>query len=126
MSDFAKSLDDIASELQHLSESELDNIVDWTFNSLAHSILKNIRAVWPIDTKQSYNKWQFEKRGKADYWIVNYATNPYDGAEYVQYVYAKGDTSRYPIADDIVAQAIEDIIPDVEESFTKRLERYLS
>jgi len=126
VSDFEKDLDEMAAKLEHLADGELDKIIDWTFNSLAHSTLKKIRAVWPIKTKESWNRWQFEKRGKADYWIVNPATNPYDGHQYVPDVYAKGDKSKTPIVNGIVQRAIEGTIGEVEDNFTKRLKGYLS
>jgi len=124
---YVKNLDEMAAKLESLADGELDKIIDWTFNSLSHSVLKKIRAVWPIDTKQSYNKWQFKKVKELNYIIENPATNPYDGDHYVPYVYAKGDRSKKPIVHKIVQTAIEETIEkEAEDNFTDRLQRYLS
>ena len=123
---FERDLDDIAQRLKSLADKELDKIVEWTLISLAHSALKKIRgAPWPIKTKESYNRWQFRRDGLHQYTIFNPAVNKYDGKEYVGWVYAKGDRSKFPIADGIVTNAIENTLFEVEENFTTRLKRYL-
>jgi hypothetical protein len=123
---YVKNLDEIAAKLEHLADGELDKIIDWTFNSLSHSVLKKIRAVWPIKTKESWNRWQFKKVKDLEYIIINPATNPYDGRQYVPDVYAKGDRSKKPIVNDIVQRAIEETIEkEAEDNFTERLQRYL-
>ena len=127
VAEFERDLEALSKKLKALSAGELDKIIDWTLNSLAHSTLKKIRAApWPIDTKESYNLWQFYKAAPERYIIANPAVNPYDGVEYVQYVYAKGDKSRSPIADGIVDKAIADTLPEVQENFLNRLQRYLN
>tara|TARA_R110000744_G_scaffold42874_1_gene96385 strand:- start:265 stop:660 length:396 start_codon:yes stop_codon:yes gene_type:complete len=123
---FERDLDAISNRLKALSDGELDKIIDWTLNSLAHSALKKIRgAPWPIKTKESFNLWQFRRDGLHKYTILNPAVNPYDGKEYVGWVYAKGDKSKFPIADGIVAAAIEKTFFEVDENYTTRLKRYL-
>ena len=124
---YVKNLDEMAAKLVRLADGggELDKIIDWTFNSLSHSVLKKIRAVWPIDTKQSYNKWQFDKVASLNYKIVNSAINR--GHHYVPDVYAKGDRSKKPIVHAIVQKAIEETIEnEAQDNFAERLERYLS
>lgn len=124
---YVKNLDAMAAKLESLADGELDKIIDWTFNSLSHSVLKKIRAVWPIKTKESWNRWQFKKVKDLDYIIINPATNPYDGHQYVPDVYAKGDRSKKPIVNEIVQLAIEETIEkEAEDNFTERLQRYLS
>jgi hypothetical protein len=122
---FDRGLDDFTQKLEALSTGgELDKIIDWTLNSLSHSVLKKIRAApWPIKTKNSYNSWQFKKVNDKEYVLLNDATNY--GVEYVPYIYRKGGSPRDTIVDGIVDKAIEDTLPEVEENFTERLQRYL-
>ena len=146
---FISQLEDIERDLEALAGAEGTRIVEWTFQSSAWRILKNIRKPestggWPIMTRTSWKKWGFERlksnSGKVTFQIYNDATlneqRAARGAKplskkgqyaYAGWVYAKGDArNRQPIAPGIIKRAIIATRPTIQKNFYLRLERLLN
>lgn len=145
---FNNTFDNLRGNLEQL-EKGAGRVVEYTLNSTSFQILKNIRRPealggWPIDTRTSYKKWGFKpaqiKGKKVIFKIFNDATvneqRAARGAKplskngdlaYAAFTYAKGDgLLRRPIAPDIVENAIVDASKDIEDTFFRVLNKFLT
>lgn len=142
------TFDNIRANLEQL-EKGAGRVVEYTLNSTSFQILKNIRRPealggWPIDTRTSYKKWGFEpaeiKGEKVIFTIFNDATvneqRATRGAKplskngdlaYAAFTYAKGDgLLRRPIAPNIVKNAIVNATENLENTFFRVLNKFLT
>ena len=144
---FSQNLGEIERVLDRLAGPEAGRVVEWTINSSAWKVLKEIRKPesqggWPIDTKTSWKKWGFERikrsGGRVTFGITNDATpadrpppnrstrSRWSSVGYVPFVYAKGDgAARRPIAPRIVKRAILSARGTLEKNYFERLNRIL-
>jgi hypothetical protein len=142
-STFTQNLHEIERELDSLIKLEASRVVEWTLNSVSWKILKEIRRPesqggWPIDTKTSWKKWGFKRVKKTNGYVsfiiynnamlrdkpppAKYSSN----VEYVPFVYAKGDSSKSPIAHGIVKRAIVSVHPTVKKNYLDRMNSILA
>jgi len=150
---FVADLRSIQAVIDNLSREEAGRVAEYTFNSSAWKVLKEIRRPesrggWPILTRTSWKKWGFQRvklsRGRVIFEIYNNATvgeqrtargvNPLSPSartknsdSYAKWVYAKGDgLLRRPIVYGVVKRAIMATKPTIEKNYYDRLSRYLS
>ena len=137
---FVRDLKEIERLLEGLATGqEAGRAVEWSINSAAWKILKEIRKPesaggWLTDTWASWKKWGFERikmtNKKVTFSIFNNAPalrGRLKGHAYAGWVYAKGDgLLRRPIAPGIIKRAIMQTVPTIEENYRLRLEKYLS
>lgn len=136
---FVADLLEIEKVLNALAGPEAGRVVEWTINSSAWKVLKEIRKPesqggWPVDTGASWKKWGFERvkksGGRVTFVIFNDAPalrGRLAGHAYAPWVYAKGDgAARRPIAPGIVKRAILSARATLEKNYFERLNRILA
>ena len=137
---FVHDLGEVQRRLEALATpNESGRVVEWSMTSASWKILREIRAEGPIDTRESYKRWGFEKLRSADgqisFAIFNDAPalrGRLKGHAYAGWVYAKGGVppSRgVPgaplIARPIIKRAIMTTKKEITENFYSRLNKYL-
>jgi hypothetical protein len=137
---FVRDLEEVQKKLGRMASGQkINKAIEWTMVSASFKILKEIRKPegaggWPIDTRESYKKWGFEKvkinGGRFVFQIFNDAPalrGRLQGHAYAGWVYAKGDgTLRRPIAPGIINRAIIATLPTIRSGFKSRIDKYLS
>lgn len=142
---FVANLEEIERTLDELSRNDATRVAEWTFNSAAWKILREIRKPesqggWPVDTGESWKRWGFQRvkmeSGKVVFDVFNDAPalrGRLKGYAYAGWVYAKGGrppTRNKPgsplIAQGIVDRAILAALPVIEKNYHQRLTEYLS
>jgi hypothetical protein len=142
---FIANLDEIERTLDALSRDDATRVAEWSFNSAAWKILREIKKPeslggWPVDTGESRKRWGFERvkleSGKVVFAIFNDAPalrGRLKGHAYAGWVYAKG--GRPPsrgrpgaplIAQGIIDRAILATLPTVRKNYRQRLTDYLA
>jgi hypothetical protein len=150
---FVADLRSIRTVIDSLSREDAGRVAEYTFNSSAWKVLKEIRRPesrggWPILTRTSWKKWGIQRvklsRGRVVFDIYNNATvgeqraargaNPLspnartkNSDVYAGWVYAKGDgLLRRPIVYGVIKRAIIATKPTIVKNYNERLSRYLS
>lgn len=150
---FVADLRSIQAVIDKLARDDAGRVAEFTFNSSAWKILKEIRRPesrggWPILTRTSWKKWGFQRvklsGNRVTFSIYNDATvgeqRAARGARplspkartkpsdvYAKWVYAKGDgLLRRPIVYDVIKRAIIATKPTIEKNYHDRLTRYLA
>jgi len=142
---FIANLDEIGRTLDALSRQDATRVAEWTFNSSAWKVIKEIKKPeslggWPVDTGESRKRWGFRRAkiggGKVVFDIFNDAPalrGRLKGHAYAGWVYAKG--GRPPslgrpgsplIAQGIVDRAILSTLATIEKNYRRRLTDYLA
>jgi len=118
---FFRDLDDMAAELHDMATHEIAEVLDEVIEQAAAYVSSNIVYHWPIKTGLSRSRWRrvrVGQQGPVSSWaLVN-------DAGYVPYVYAKGDTSKSPIAPHRVAEQIAAALIVAERDFGKYVKKW--
>ena len=118
---FFRDLGDMIGELHNMATHEIAEVIDEITEQAAAVVSSNVKYHWPVKTGLSKSRWRrvrYGDKGARTSWAL------INDAGYVPYVYAKGDTSKAPIAPVRVAEAINLALSVAERDFGKYVKKW--